>query len=146
MTSNPKPAEGKRKLDTVVRMCELVAALAKGPKTLQDLEEMVGAHESTLLLWLKELKDSGMAYLADKGEAAGGVQGRKPQRWALQPRPFAYQDFATPAEVLEAERLAFEALAKPLGYDLSNDSAPLGDYNSLITTALWRGWRARVGV
>lgn len=146
MTSNPKPAEGKRKLDTVVRMCELVAALAKGPKTQQDLEEMVGAHESTLLLWLKELKDSGMAYLADKGEAAGGVQGRKPQRWALQPRPFAYQDFASQAEIVAAERSAFEAMAKPLGYDLSVDAEDGDEYSNPISCGLWRGWRARVGV
>jgi hypothetical protein len=146
MTSNPKPAEGRRKLDTVVRMSELVAALAKGPKTLQDLEEMVGAHESTLLTWLKELKDSGMAYLADKGEAAGGVQGRKPQRWALQPWPFAWSDFPTVQEVIEAERTAFEDHALKTGYDLTRKATDANEYSSLITEFLWKGWRARVGV
>jgi hypothetical protein len=147
MTSETKPEKGERsKLRKVAQLCELIAALAWGPKTTRELVEIVGVHEVTLLLWLTELKASGMAYLADKGQVADGVPGRKPQRWALQPRPFAYQDFATQAEVLAAERLAFEAWAKPLGYDLSDEGAMTGDYNSPISTAMWRGWRARVGV
>jgi hypothetical protein len=146
MTRKKDTEDSPRKLATVTRMSELVAALAWGPKTTHELVEIVGAHESTLLLWLKELEASGMVYLADKGEATGGVQGRKPQRWALQPRPYAYADFATPAEVVAAERQAFETWATPLGYDLLHDTTLPSEYGNPITTALWRGWRARVGV
>lgn len=146
MTRKKDTEDSPRTKQSVTRWSELVAALAWGPKTTRELVEIVGAHEITLQLWLSELEASGMAYLADKGEAAGGVQGRKPQRWALQPRPFAYADFATPAEVVAAERKAFEAWAAPLGYDLLHDTTLPGEYSNPTTTALWRGWRARAGV
>jgi len=146
MTRKKDTDDSPRTKQTVTRWSELVAALAWGPKTTRELVEIVGAHEVTLQLWLKELAASGVAYLADKGEAAGGANGRPPHRWALQPRPFAYADFASQAEVVAAERKAFVAWATPLGYDTARDDLADDGFENAKTYALWRGWRARAGV
>ena len=61
--------------------CEIIAALIKGPRTVGDIQEMVGCSHATISYWLRDLRESGLVrisghvqrpYEAKRGHCEGG--------------------------------------------------------------------------
>ena len=48
-------------------------------------------------------------------------------------------------ELKEAERVAFEAWARPVGFYLTRNEI-LGHYANIDTTRAWEGWQARAAL
>ena len=83
--------------------CEIVAALMKGQRTVEDLQQMVGCSEMVVRYWLRDLRTSGLvriAYYAERApnRATGRREtGRRRVVYAWQTAPFAVADAANPA-------------------------------------------------
>lgn len=81
--------------------CEIVAALAKAPRTIYDLVEMVGCSEMVARYWVDDLRESGLVRICAYEERVGGSSGRRCVRYEWQARPFELPDAPAQSDAAE---------------------------------------------
>lgn len=81
--------------------CEIVAALVKAPRTIDDLLQMVDCSEMVARYWVQDLRESGLVRISAYLDRAGATTGRRRVRYAWQASPFEMPD--APAHPLALE-------------------------------------------
>lgn len=71
---------------------EIIAALAWGPKTIEQIIEVAGCAEDTARAWIAAFHRSGLVRIENELLREDGTPGRRPILWAWQATPFALED------------------------------------------------------
>ena len=86
-----------RRTTTPDKVSEIIAALQKAPRTVEELLEMTDASEQTARRWLDGFHESGLVRICERiPRVLDGkhVSGRRRIRWEWQTSPFALPDVA----------------------------------------------------